>query len=212
MLNDPFSDLQEIVTDLDTVRAVVGDPIAPVLAKVLDHLDDLCRDFIAHSPFIVLGTVGADGHVDMSPKGDPAGFVRVLDEHRLAIPDRPGNRRLDSFQNILSDPSVGIIFMIPGKPETLRVAGRARIVRDHALRESMAVKGKIPDFALVVAVERVFIHCPKCILRSGLWEPERWTEDHLPDVGETMVKHGKLDVTPAQLEEMAVRQGLLELY
>ena len=112
MLNDPFSDLQEIVTDLDTVRAVVGDPIAPVLAKVLDHLDELCRDFIALSPFIVLGTVGADGHVDMSPKGDPPGFVRVLDDHRLAIPDRPGNRRLDSFQNILSNPRVGIIFVM----------------------------------------------------------------------------------------------------
>lgn len=212
MLNDPFADLQDIVTDLETVRAVVGDPIGAVLAKVLDHLDDLCRDFIAQSPFIVLGTVGVDGHVDMSPKGDPAGFVRVLDDHRLAIPDRPGNRRLDSFQNILADPSVGIIFMIPGKPETLRVGGKARIVRDQALRENMAVNGKIPDFALVVAVERVFIHCPKCILRSGLWEPERWTEDHLPDVGETMVKHGKLDVTPEQLQAMAVKQGLLDLY
>ena len=212
MLNDPFSDLLDVVTDLETVRAVVGEPIAPVLAKVLDHLDHLCRDFIAQSPFIVLGTVGADGHVDMSPKGDPAGFVRVLDDHRLAIPDRPGNRRLDSFQNILSDPSVGIIFMIPGKPETLRVGGKARIVRDQALRESMAVKGKVPQFALVVAVERVFIHCPKCLLRSGLWEPERWSEDHLPDVGETMVKHGKLKVTAEELHAMAERQGLLELY
>ena len=150
----------------------------------------------------------------MLPEVDVRVGIRGPDVGRLSrsAADRPGNRRLDSFQNILSDPSVGIIFMIPGKPETLRVGGKARIVRDQALRESMAVKGKVPEFALVVAVERVFIHCPKCILRSGLWEPERWTEDHLPDVGETMVKHGKLDVTPEQLLDMAVKQGLLELY
>jgi uncharacterized protein len=211
-MKDKFSDFKEIVSSLDSVREVIGEPIAPVLAKELDYLDDICRDFIAKSPFLVLGSVAGNGHVDLSPKGDPPGFVKVLDDHRLAIPDRPGNRRVDSFQNILKNPQVGIIFIIPGTTETLRIRGEARIVRDRELRESLAVRDKIPEFALVVAVETAFMHCPKCMIRSGLWEPEQWSENDIPDIGRVMVKHAKLNISAEELEASAREKGLLELY
>lgn len=211
-MDDRFSDFSDVVTTLEEVRRVVKDPVAPVLIKEIDHLDELCRDFIARSPFLILGTAGADGHLDMSPKGDPAGFVRVLDDRRLAIPDRPGNRRLDSFQNILENPKVGLIFLIPGTAETLRVRGEARLVRDRSLRESLAEKSKIPEFVVVVAVETVFMHCPKCIIRSSLWQPDSWGTADLPDIGRAMIKHGKLDVSPEELEAMARDEGMLELY
>lgn len=207
-----FEEFQEVVTSLEMLRGVIREPIAPVLAKELDSLDDLCRDFISKSPFLVLATAGADGHIDLSPKGDPPGFVRVLDDKRLAIPDRPGNRRIDSFQNILENPRVGLIFIIPSKNETLRIRGQARIVRDLPLRESLAEGGKVPELALVVAVETAFMHCPKCMIRSGLWEPGRWEEDSLLDIGRAMIKHGKLDLSPDELEAIAKSEGLMELY
>src|SRR5258705_2818538 len=126
--------------------------------------------------------------MDVSPKGDPPGFVQVLDDETLAIPDRPGNRRADTFSNVLQNPGVGLIFLIPGKLETLRVNGRARIVRDMALRERMAVQGKVPQIALVVTVEEAFIHCGKCMIRSQLWQPESWPDgDALPSQAECLV-------------------------
>ncbi|MCH5377355.1 MAG: pyridoxamine 5'-phosphate oxidase family protein, partial [Planctomycetes bacterium] len=168
----PFDAFTDIVTSLDDVRGIVG-PVNPkVLAKDIDFIDDICRDFIAMSPFCVIATAGADGHIDLSPKGDPAGFVRVPDDHHLAIPDRPGNHRIDTFRNILENPRVGVIFLIPVKGETLRVVGEARITRDPDLLATMAVKDRPPQLALVVHVERAFMHCPKCVIRSNIWKPE----------------------------------------
>ena len=164
---DAFTDIVTTTTDL---REIVGQPRFWLQPKVMDHLDRRCRNFIAMSPFIIIASVNASGQVDVSPKGDPPGFVRVLDDRTLAIPDRQGNRRCDTFHNIVDNPNVGMIFLVPGRGETLRIAGRARLVRDLAIRQAMSLDGKVPDLATVVAVERAYFHCPKCMARSKLWK------------------------------------------
>jgi PPOX class probable FMN-dependent enzyme len=211
--NDRFADFEAVVTSMDEIRSVMGEPPQPVLAKVIDHLDDICRDFIAQAPFVIVASANAAGQFDVSPKGDPAGFVRALSDKYLAIPDRPGNRRADTFTNVLQNPQVGLIFIIPGKPETLRVSGEARVVRDQALREALAIQGQIPEFALVVYVEQVFIHCPKCMVRSKLWKPENWGDQTgLPRLDQVMIKHGKLEMTPEELKAYADKAGITRLY
>jgi uncharacterized protein len=139
-------------------------------SKVLPKLDRHCRQFIAESPFMVIASTGEDGRVDVSPKGDQPGFVQVLDDVTLGVPDRSGNRRFDTFRNVLKNPNVGLIFFVPGKRETLRIGGKAQIVTELAARRAMAVGGWIPKLATVIAVERVFFHCGSCIARSKLWE------------------------------------------
>lgn len=160
----------DVIASEDELRAIVGGPNRWITSKVKRRLDENCIRFIARSPFLVVASASAAGQLDVSPKGDPAGFVRVLDATTLALPDRPGNRRIDTFHNILENPNVGLIFFVPGEGETLRVGGKAVIVRDRALRESMAASGRVPELAMVVAVERAYFHCGKCMLRSGLWE------------------------------------------
>jgi uncharacterized protein len=163
----------EVVSSVDELRAVVGDPPPHSVAKVITSIDRAARTFIERPPFAFVASAEA-GRLDISPRGDPAGFVQVLDEHTLAIPDRLGNRRMDTFHNVLRNPNVGIIFLIPGVTHTLRVSGKAIIVRDNSLRDAMKVNNKAPDHVLVVGVERVFAHCPRCMLRSGLWKPDTW--------------------------------------
>jgi PPOX class probable FMN-dependent enzyme len=176
------------------LRAIVGPPVPRSVKKEIARLDAHCRALIGASPFVLIASSDACGRMDVSPKGDPPGFVRVLDDETLAIPDRPGNRRADTFENVLQNPGVGLIFLIPGKLETLRVNGRARIVRDAALRERMAVAGKVPDLALVVTVEQAFIHCGKCMIRSRLWEKDSWPDGAgLPSQAQCLVAHGKLE-------------------
>ena len=210
---DRFAGFSDVITSVEPLDAIVGEPMPEVVAKVTDRLDDICRAFIAKSPFCVVATSSPTGHIDVSPKGDPMGFIHVLDDKHLAIPDRPGNRRADSFHNLLEDPRVGMIFFIPGKGETLRISGEARIVRDEALRQSMIVNDNVPELALVIYVERAFIHCPKCIIRSKLWQPEAWTDhSELPGVGAAMIKHGKLDMTEEELRAKAVESGATRLY
>ncbi len=183
----------EIITSETELREVLGQPSALAANKGVSTLDDHCRAFIASSPFMMIATSDANGNVDISPKGDPAGFVQVLDERTLAIPDRPGNRRADTFRNILQNPKVGLIFFVPGKQETFRVSGKAMIVRDTWLREGMAIKGKIPEFAIVVTVDEAFLHCAKCVIRSGIWEQEKWPAlDNLASLARVMIDQGKL--------------------
>ena len=209
---EKFSDFEEVISSLDEIYEIMGPPLPQVLSKVIDHLDDVCRSYIAASPFCQIATVHADGPIDISPKGDPAGFVQVLDDHHLAIPDRPGNRRVDTFRNLLCDPRVGLFFLVPGTGETLRISGEARIVRDQALRESMAVNGKAPAFAIVVHVERAFIHCPKCVARSKLWQPDAWAKhDDLPGIGAAMIAHGKLTESEPELDKIAEDGGYFDL-
>lgn len=208
-----FSEFNDVITSVDEIRPTLGEPLAPAVAKVVDRLDDVCRAFIEKSPFIVMASANSDGELDVSPKGDPEGFVQVLDEKHLAIPDRPGNRRIDTFQNLLENPHVAMIFIIPGKGETLRVSGEARIVRDQALRESMAVNGRVPEYAVVVHVEEAMIHCPKCMVRSKLWQPDAWP-DHsgTATVAEAVVVHAKLDITPEEFKARVEAAGRAKLY
>src|SRR3954468_7874550 len=152
---------REVLQDEDELRAVLGHPAQRALDKQIAALDEHCRAIIARSPFVVMSSSDAQGRQDASPKGDAPGFVQILDDTTLAIPDRPGNRRADTFRNVLQNPRIGLLFVVPGRPETLRINGRALVARDAALLASMAVNGKTPLLALVVSVEEAFVHCAK---------------------------------------------------
>ena len=155
-----------------------------VVSKVIDRLDGHCRDFIARSPFVLVATADEAGNCDVSPKGGPAGFVAVLDERRLAIPDAPGNRLVYSLRNIVAAGRVGLLFLIPGIEETLRVNGRPRLVADAPYFDSLVVKGKRPQLAVVIEVEELYMHFAKAFLRSSLWMPETWPDrSALPSLG-----------------------------
>jgi uncharacterized protein len=162
----------DVVTTESELRKLVGPANRWFTSKMLQRLDRRCRGFIAASPFVVVGSTNPLGMVDLSPKGDRPGFVRFLDDATLAIPDRRGNRRVDTFHNVLQTPGVGLIFFVPGQRETLRVTGRAVIVRDHDIRSTMVDNGSMPELAMIVLVEGAFFHCGKCITRSNLWEYE----------------------------------------
>lgn len=207
------SRFNEIVTSEEQFRAVMGSPSPAIIKKEIHVVDTHARAFIAKSPFVLIASCGADGRVDVSPKGDPPGFVQVLDDRTLAIPDRLGNRRADTFLNLLANDRIGLIFLIPGKPETLRLGGRAIIVRDRWLRERMAVRQKLPDFAIVVAVDQMFFHCAKCVVRSNLWKPEAWPNlSGLPSLAETMVSAGKLDRSVAEQQAIIDKDAETRLY
>lgn len=165
-------------TEISTVEGLVdllGEPQPRARDKGRDHLLDVDVAWLSAAPFCVMATADADGRCDASPKGDPAGrLVHVLDERTIAIAERPGNRRADGYRNILANPHVGLEFLIPGRGDTLRVNGRARLVSDAPFFDEMVVKGHRPVLAVVVDVEEVFFHCAKAFLRSGLWKPETW--------------------------------------
>ncbi len=175
---------RDLVTSEERLRAVVGGaPSEVARKKELTALDVHARAFIARSPFLLLGTAGADGRCDVSPKGDAPGFVRVLDDHHVVIPDRPGNKRLDGMRNILGNPHVGLIFLVPGNDFTLRVNGRAVITQEPALLRTLAVQGKTPLLAIGVEVEEVFLHCARSFRRGKLWEHDAWPDpDALPSM------------------------------
>ena len=160
------------VTTREAVREIVGDPIPIVRNKELPQLDRFCRQFIEMSPFLCLGTAGADGHIDMSPRGDPAGFVKIIDDNTLLLPERQGNQRVDSMINITENPNIGLIFFLPGVEETLRIRGHATITRDSALLEPLAMNGKTPKLGLIIAIDQVFFQCAKALIRAKLWDPQ----------------------------------------
>jgi PPOX class probable FMN-dependent enzyme len=164
------------VTSVADLRAVVGEPLPRTITKETPTLDERATAFIGTSPFLVLATGSPDGSSDASPKGGPPGFVRVLDEQRLLVPEFPGNRRLDGVQNLVERPGVGLLFIVPGITETLRVNGIGRLSRDPELCALCATDGKPPWFVIDVEVRQVFSHCSKAFLRSGLWNPENWAD------------------------------------
>ncbi len=164
------------VRSVAELRAVVGEPLPRVITKEMSALDERATAFIEAAPFLVMATGAGDGSSDASPKGGPPGFVRVLDERRLAIPEFPGNRRLDGVQNLVERPGIGLLFVVPGITETLRVNGIARLTRDPELCALCAVDGRSPWFVLEVDVRQVFSHCGKAFLRSGLWNPDAWAD------------------------------------
>lgn len=168
------------ITGPEELRELLGEVLARAATKERVALHPRDREWIANSPFVVLATSDSDGNCDASPKGDPAGFVKVLDDRTIAIPERPGNRRADGYLNILSNPHIGVIFMIPGRGETLRINGRARLVRDAPYFDDMIIRGNRPILAVEVAIEQIFFHCAKAFLRSKLWKPEEWPADTLP--------------------------------
>jgi PPOX class probable FMN-dependent enzyme len=169
-----MSPFDNLVTSEQELREIVGTPGARAVLKERPVLDGHCRAFIAHSPVVLIATAAADGRCDVSPKGDAPGFVLVLDERRLVIPDRPGNRRLDGMSNLLANPHVGLIFLVPGRDETLRINGRAWITRDPELLQRCATQGKTPLLAIGVEVEQCFLHCAKPFRRAHLWAADRW--------------------------------------
>jgi PPOX class probable FMN-dependent enzyme len=183
------------------LRALLGgEPSQRSATKDRARLHEKDREWLAASPFCVLATSAADGTCDASPKGDPAGsLIHVLDDATIAVPERPGNRRADGYLNVLSNPHVGIISLIPGRNETLRINGRARLLRDGPFFDELAVRGTRPILALLVEVEQVFFHCPKSFMRSGLWQPETWRPDVLPTHA-TLVK--AVQDTPETLPEL----------
>ena len=168
------------ITSEDELRALLGEPTPAALAKERTALADVDRQWLAASHFCLVATSGADGSCDVSPKGDPPGFTLVLDERTVAIPERAGNRRADGYRNILANPHVGLIYLLPGRTDTLRINGRARLVTDPDLLDRMVVKGHRPVLAVVVGIEQVFHHCAKAFLRSGLWEPGTWGIHDVP--------------------------------
>ena len=193
-----------VITEESELREIFGWPSERSANKEIDRLDRHCRAIIEKCPFILLGTANASGLCDVSPKGDFPGFVRVLDDNTLAIPDLPGNNRLDTLTNMLDNPQVGLIFLIPGMNDTLRVNGKVRLIRDADLLESMAYRGKLPKLAIVVDVQEVFIHCTKSLVRSKLWLDEnRINRNELPSLAEIVRDHAGLvdcDVDALQKE------------
>ncbi len=160
------------VSDYSQLRDVYSEPLPRASQKVLDHLDAHCRRFIEMSPFCVISSTGADGRADASPRGDPPGFVKVVDRHTLLLPDRPGNNQVDTMQNILNHPVVGLLFLVPGMNETLRVCGSAEIVTDEQVLAPLSVSSRAPKSGLKITVKDAFLHCGRALLRSRLWDPE----------------------------------------
>jgi PPOX class probable FMN-dependent enzyme len=193
----------EVITTQSRLRELYRRANHRVLDKDTDRIDDIIGGFIALSPFVLISTHNRNGGMDISPKGDPPGFVTVLDEKTLAIPDRPGNNRLDTFENLLVNPEIGLLFLIPGNGDTLRIRGTAQMVRDDALLERLGVDGKPALLALIVTVTAAFMHCPKCVIRSKLWQPQQWPDrERAPTLAEQMVTHGGLDETVLQMQAL----------
>lgn len=189
------------VTTIEQLEAIYGAPSEKSLVKELDHISPHYRAFIEHSPFVVLATCGPDG-LDCSPRGDPAGFVRVVDAHTVMIPDRRGNNRIDSLRNIVRDARISLLFLIPGVGETLRINGSAAIVTDEALCQSFAMNGKPPRSVLVVTAHRVYFQCQKALARSRLWHPDAQVErSQLPSVGQILQTLSAQDFDGAQYDQ-----------
>jgi uncharacterized protein len=194
---------KDIVTSERELREMLGYPSERAVLKQQAVLDEHSREFIGRSPFVLVATSNAVGQCDVSPKGDAPGFVLVLDDTHLVIPDRPGNKRFDGMRNLLDNPHVGLIFLVPGREETLRVNGRASIVRDEALLERMVVSGKRPVLGVGVEVEECYLHCAKAFKRSGLWDRERWADSStLPSMSRVIyAKISKLKPLEMTVEE-----------
>jgi uncharacterized protein len=202
------------ISETAQLRATIGEPTPLVAAKIADRLNDLTRQFVERSPFVCVATSHPDGGLDVSPRGDPAGFVRILDERTLLLPERPGNRIADTLTNLLVDPRIALLFLIPGVGDTFRVNGRAVIVDDPELLASSAVDGRAPALGLLVTIEEAYTQCAKALIRSDLWNPERHVDrSELPSSGEVLraVADPTLDVDEyeqARAARYARREGL----
>ena len=190
------------ITSVEQLREIIGEPSQLVAEKAIDHIDPESRRFLEGSPFFLLATSATDGSCDVSPRGDPPGSVLVLDERTLAFGDRKGNRRLDSLTNILSQPRVGMLFLVPGMGETLRLNGTARIVKDAPYADRLTVRGVRPELTIEVSVVELYLHCAKAFKRSALWEPESWPErGEVPTGGQLLRSQGEYAESAKELDE-----------
>lgn len=201
------------ISSEDALRAIIGDIHPITIDKEMAGLDKHARHFISLSPFLCIGTTNGEGVADVSPRGDPPGFVKVVDDTTLLIPERPGNRRADTMLNVMKNPVVGLIFFVPGIEETLRVSGRAMVIDDTALLADMAVQGKPPKLAIRVNVERVFFHCAKALKRSKLWdESAQVPRDAFPTPGQVIRDQRRPEADAAELDALVVEDQEKNLY
>lgn len=201
------------IRNKDALKDVIGEPKPSIAAKEMPALDAHCLHFISLSPFLCIGTAGADGKADVSPRGDPPGFVQVIDDRTLLIPDRKGNRRVDTMSNILENPEIGLVFLLPGVEETLRVNGQATIVDDPAALAEMAVNGQPPALGIRVDIEHVFFHCAKALIRSKLWEPEtRIDRKDFPTYGQIVRDQREPDKSAEEIDAGLQRDYKERLY
>lgn len=201
-------------SDEAELRGLYEPPMELAVLKQIDHLDAHCRNFLAHSPLVVIGSTRSGRGTDVSPRGDAPGFARVIDDHTIAIPDRPGNNRLDTMSNILADAEVGLLFFIPGIDETLRVNGTARLSREPALLAAAAVKGREPRLVIVVSVREAFLHCGKALKRSRFWHDDyRVDRRSFPSLGRMIIEQTKqTKVTVQEAEEFIADNYVTGLY
>jgi PPOX class probable FMN-dependent enzyme len=195
---------RDVISTHEQLAGLYGPPSDAVAGKAIDHVDSHCRAFVSRSPFVLVATSDRSGRCDVSPKGGPPGFVAVLDENRLLVPDAPGNRRIDSLRNVVDNPHIGLLFLIPGLEETLRVNGRAALVRDTDLLADHELGGKPAQVGLGVEVEEAFLHCAKAFKRSSLWQPDGWPSlDGLPRPAQIWRDHMALpDLTTEGVQEL----------
>ncbi|MGL4609343.1 MAG: pyridoxamine 5'-phosphate oxidase family protein [Trueperaceae bacterium] len=204
---------QKIIPSKKDFRTMVPAPSDLVVAKEISFLDVHCKTWIARSPFVLIATANDKGQCDVSPRGDAAGFVQVLDDKHLAIPDRPGNKRFDTFENIFDNPHVGLLFLIPGLRETLRVNGKATLIQDDDVLDKATVDGKRPLFAIGVEVEQAFIHCAKAFIRSGLWKPDTWQDSSgFPSLAKMLLDHVEANKKKVDINETSLDETIAESY
>ena len=206
-------EFKEIISTVEEFRAIMGEPSDMAKQKCIDYLDTTSKSFIAQSPFILISSSDLKGNFDISPKGDPAGFVKILDDNTLAIPDRLGNRRGDTFMNVLENPNVGLIFLIPGVKETLRVSGTAQIVRDIEIRSQLAHNSRLPKLVLIVKVKEVLMHCAKCIIRSKLWNTDaevNSTQESM--IAQYLANNTQTEKTAIEIDKLLEDDAKNELY
>lgn len=200
------------ISTLEALRARYGAPSERSARKVLPRLDPHTRRFIALSPFVLLGSSDGRGNADVTPRGEGPGFVAVLDDSTLVLPDRPGNNRLDTLSNLIADPTIGLLFLVPGFSEMLRVNGTAEIRDDADLLDRFAIGEKRPATVLVITIREVFLHCAKAVMRSRLWAPGALTDRSLlPSMGQMLKEHGRL-TAPAETAEETLARNTAELY
>lgn len=190
------------ITTREELRTVYKPVSDGAVRKELKALDRHCVSFIGRSPFVLIGTSDGKGHADVTPKGDMPGFVAVLDRNTIAIPDRPGNNRLDTLENLIDEPAIGLIFFIPGMNETLRINGTARMTADDELRQRFEIDGRLPQSVIVVTVEATYMHCAKAFMRSKLWQPDTWPDrGTLPTLGQILTDQLALDQSAASMDD-----------
>jgi uncharacterized protein len=205
-----FEGIISTVEEFKLFRTSVGTPSERSANKVITFIDEHVRNFISKSPFLTMATANSDGQCDVSPRGDLPGFVSVIDGQHLFIPERPGNKRMDSAQNIITNPNIGLIFLIPGLGETLRINGKAHICRDPELLEMSVVNGRVPLFGILVEVQECYVHCAKALIRSSLWNPDSWpVKENLPSAPQMLVDHTKLPNVTSEDMAKALQEGYI---